>query len=384
MNIKSLLLGSAAAMVAVSGAQAADAVVVEAEPVEYVRVCDAYGSGFFFIPGTETCIRFSGYVRTQYTKFSADNEVTGADIERTQWTTRTRFDIDTRNETDWGTLRSLIRIQSNNATDDGGLSAVEVDQAFITIAGLRAGIGGSLFNANFAAGMNLEGVPGLFEDGAYGFSNSHVLDYTYAIDGLTISVGLEDNRNAGFAPRGGDAGDASGLVKVQYSADFGTIGGVAEFAAGAENDAYKLYATLDLSEFVPGGILGGFYMWQDDNGLAAGSTTNVRFATGVAGVGAENIWGIGFQMNLTDNVEFVAFHNQADHAIAGIDEDTLTTIGLNWYPVSGLKVFAAYSFGDAESNGAFSNQLGNIALANSALGDDIEYDSVLIGLRRNF
>ena len=51
-------------MVAVSGAQAADAIVVEPEPVEYVRICDAYGSGFFYIPGTETCIRFSGYVRS--------------------------------------------------------------------------------------------------------------------------------------------------------------------------------------------------------------------------------------------------------------------------------------------------------------------------------
>ena len=47
MNIKSLLLGSAAALVAVTGARAADAVVVaEPEPVEYVKVCDAYGAGF--------------------------------------------------------------------------------------------------------------------------------------------------------------------------------------------------------------------------------------------------------------------------------------------------------------------------------------------------
>jgi len=74
MNIKSLLLGSAAAMVAVSSAQAADAVVVEAEPVEYVRVCDAYGSGFFFIPGTETCIRFGGFVRSAYEKLTFDND----------------------------------------------------------------------------------------------------------------------------------------------------------------------------------------------------------------------------------------------------------------------------------------------------------------------
>ena len=75
MNIKSLLLGSAAAMVAVSGAQAADAVVVEPEPVEYVRVCDAYGSGFFYIPGTETCIRFSGFLRSSYEKTVVDRTV---------------------------------------------------------------------------------------------------------------------------------------------------------------------------------------------------------------------------------------------------------------------------------------------------------------------
>ncbi|MDT7999130.1 porin, partial [Brucella melitensis] len=64
MNIKSLLLGSAAALVAASGAQAADAIVApESEAVEYVRVCDAYGAGYFYIPGTETCLRVHGYVR---------------------------------------------------------------------------------------------------------------------------------------------------------------------------------------------------------------------------------------------------------------------------------------------------------------------------------
>src|SRR5262247_3186944 len=64
MNIKSLLLGSAAALVAVSGARAADAVVVaEPEPMEYVRVCDVYGTGFYYIPGTETCLKVGGYWR---------------------------------------------------------------------------------------------------------------------------------------------------------------------------------------------------------------------------------------------------------------------------------------------------------------------------------
>jgi opacity protein-like surface antigen len=64
MNIKSLLLGSAAAIVAVSGARAADVIVpVAPEPAEYVRICDVYGTGFYYIPGTETCLKIGGYVR---------------------------------------------------------------------------------------------------------------------------------------------------------------------------------------------------------------------------------------------------------------------------------------------------------------------------------
>src|SRR5690606_15098875 len=66
MKIKSLLYGSAAALVAATGAKAADAIVIaEPEPVEYVRVCDAYGAGFFYIPGTETCMRIGGEIRFQ-------------------------------------------------------------------------------------------------------------------------------------------------------------------------------------------------------------------------------------------------------------------------------------------------------------------------------
>ena len=60
--IKSLILGSAAGFVAMSGAQAAD-LPVKAKAVEYVRICSLYGAGFYYIPGTDTCIKLSGYVR---------------------------------------------------------------------------------------------------------------------------------------------------------------------------------------------------------------------------------------------------------------------------------------------------------------------------------
>src|SRR6266480_5447242 len=64
--IKSLVLGSAAGLLAMSGAQAAD-LPVKAKAVEYVRICSLYGAGFFYIPGTDTCIKFGGYLRVDTT-----------------------------------------------------------------------------------------------------------------------------------------------------------------------------------------------------------------------------------------------------------------------------------------------------------------------------
>ena len=62
--VKSLLLGSAAGLVAVAGAQAAD-LPVKAKPVQYVKICTLYGVGFYYIPGTDMCIKIGGWVRAE-------------------------------------------------------------------------------------------------------------------------------------------------------------------------------------------------------------------------------------------------------------------------------------------------------------------------------
>src|SRR5438046_6604543 len=63
--VKSLLLGGAAGLVAVAGAQAAD-LPMKAKPVEYVKICSLYGEGFYYIPGTDICLKVGGYVRADY------------------------------------------------------------------------------------------------------------------------------------------------------------------------------------------------------------------------------------------------------------------------------------------------------------------------------
>ncbi len=69
--VKSLILGSAAGLIAMSGAQAAD-LPVKAKAVEYVRICSLHGAGFFYIPGTDTCIKLGGYLRAE-TAFNSSN-----------------------------------------------------------------------------------------------------------------------------------------------------------------------------------------------------------------------------------------------------------------------------------------------------------------------
>src|SRR6195256_7101601 len=70
-TFKTLLLGTAAGLVAVAGAQAAD-MPVKAAPVQYVKICSLYGDGFYYIPGTDTCLKLGGYLRVQ-AEYNAGN-----------------------------------------------------------------------------------------------------------------------------------------------------------------------------------------------------------------------------------------------------------------------------------------------------------------------
>ena len=64
--IKSLLLGSAAGIVAVTFAQAADLPTRKAAPVDYVKVCNVGGITGWTLPGSDTCLKFSGFVTAQF------------------------------------------------------------------------------------------------------------------------------------------------------------------------------------------------------------------------------------------------------------------------------------------------------------------------------
>ena len=72
-----------------------------AKSVEYVKVCSLYGAGFYYIPGTDTCLKIGGYVRAEWLhnaggSFAPWNNA-GAGPNSTRFTLTDSNDLQSRN-----------------------------------------------------------------------------------------------------------------------------------------------------------------------------------------------------------------------------------------------------------------------------------------------
>ncbi|MBB6408111.1 porin [Mesorhizobium sangaii] len=290
MNIKSLLLGSAAALIAVSGARAADAVVVaEPEPAEYVKICDVYGAGYYYIPGTETCLRIGGYVRYDigggdvgsFDGARAENQLGDPKLQDT-WAKNTRFTLKTwtGQETELGTLKTYTetRIQfgnSNGYGDEFGNDAhnkgITLNFAWIQLGGLRVGKDESAFNTFIGyAGEVIQDtlVP-------YGGFDTNVVQYYFdGGNGFSAVVSLEEGSSDAGAATFDGAGNylfnaTSGndtidsyvpdvVGGVKYTQGWGTITGVASYDSTWEEWTGKVRLDVKASDALTLWIMGGY------------------------------------------------------------------------------------------------------------------------------
>ncbi|MCM2291969.1 porin [Allorhizobium sp. BGMRC 0089] len=214
MNIKSVLLGSAAAMLAVSAAQAADAIVAAApEPAEYVRVCDAFGTGYFYIPGTETCLKFGGQLRFTVKgndlndKKDASKGTTGANWADEM---RTRINISTKTDSEWGPIGTEIQLQSkykSGSTSD----SFNARYAYISVGGFSAG---RLLSYGDNNGNN--SYWNSFVNTALANSDTAVTGarYEYKTGPLSFGVTIDDLQDATTA-------GTSAVTGTKYSKDIG-------------------------------------------------------------------------------------------------------------------------------------------------------------------
>ena len=211
MKVKNLLLGSAAALVATTGAQAADLPARKAAPVvaaEFVRICTASGTGFFVIPGTDTCLRVSGRVRAEYRFLEpiGASPGLGRGVDATGMRARGRLNIDAITPTAYGPLRTYIRYELTGDTGNYGqnLASIEntkanVDKAFIQFAGLTAGRVASFFDF-YANDLNIAA-----NQAGSDLQTQNVLAYTATLGGgVSATIAIEDNTRrritSDFAP----------------------------------------------------------------------------------------------------------------------------------------------------------------------------------------
>ncbi|PDT64021.1 porin [Bradyrhizobium ottawaense] len=278
--MKNLVLGSAA-MLAASGVRAAD-LPVKAKPVEYVKICSLYGAGFYYIPGSDTCIRLGGYLRAEvaantnsvYTGNTsgaggAGNRFTNA----LTWRARQALDIDTRTATEYGVVRTFAELAFS--WTDG------------TYAGL--GNGGATYSGDFAGGGSL----GVY----YGFIQFAGFTMGHAVSQFSMPWTAYPGNN--FDGLVGGGGTVVGVNQFSYTADFGN--GVSA-SISAQDPVQNYQAGVQNVSIGAGGI--------PTTGLGPFGTSNYAGAVAPDFVGmirVDQAWGL-FQASVAAHDNNVAYY----------------------------------------------------------------------------
>jgi hypothetical protein len=197
---------------------------MKAAPVDYVRVCSVHGAGFWYIPGTDSCIKISGRVRAEFgyatprssltspllgglptvittpandvtgtgTYVATGTFIPGRNRDATGFEANGRLNIDVRTSTEWGTLRAFFRYDfyRDSGPYAGGLgyantSTPDLDNAYVQWAGLTAGKLASTFDF-YANDINFQSIAG---------SDHTAMQFRYTATfgaGFAASIAIED------------------------------------------------------------------------------------------------------------------------------------------------------------------------------------------------
>jgi hypothetical protein len=438
--VKSLILGSAAGLIAMSGAQAAKA-------VEYVKVCSLYGAGFWYIPGTDTCIKIGGAIRIDtafngstydYPFWQGGGSASGA-YGRNFYATRSRFNLteDTRTATEYGVVRTYANVQmdwtGNNGSGLAGGNPVEVDYAFIQFAGFTIGKAVSEYDPQWA--LNKPTITSGFFSGSNDATGINQLAYTATFgNGVSGTISLEDGqpyRTAGLvntstatlnfltqstplnnvygvgnftgnAVAGDHVPDVVGNLRLDQS--WGSL----HFGAAA-HEVHGTYYGADSSTGHPGSTYGYAFTGAFElKNLPTGAGDSFKMEAGFAHGAAKYVWGGTIdtdgagrfvRASGTQPGGSVAFGYVLDGIYSGTNATNGTSITLSnawevtafyehyWNPAWRTSVFANYSAitygaGSAQLIAALSNPTQNPTMGSlSVTGGNMNYASAQFGTK---
>jgi hypothetical protein len=208
-TVRSLLLGSAAGFVAVAGAQAAD-MPVKAKPVEYVKICTLYGAGFYYLPGTDICVKHGAYVRAQFYYNAgaapSNGPFVGVSGQNTNFQgspndlvgrARSIYTLDARTQTEYGTLRGYVLLgltqdwPANSLSPVGNVANLYATRGFIQFAGFTLGKATSFYDIYSAPATSYFSI----NSSDTGDAGQILAAYTFQFgNGFSATIAAEDPR----------------------------------------------------------------------------------------------------------------------------------------------------------------------------------------------
>jgi hypothetical protein len=285
-TVKSLILGSAAGLVAMSGAQAAD-LPVKAKAVEYVRICSLYGAGFFYIPGTDTCIKLGGYLRAETALWSGGhfdgpyNGVAGAQNRLSNHVTaraREDLNIDTRTATEYGVVRTFF------------------DATFSWTSGSYSGSSPSTYTPSGGGSSGIAlGTLGVY----YAFIQ--FAGFTMGRSISQFSAPWTNYPANNFDDLVGGGGDVTGVNQFTYTWEFGQ--GVSAAVSAQDQALYYTTNLWNTSGITNAGVLTGSYGSNDFGGLWSPDLVGM--------VRVDQAWGL-FQASVAAHDNHAAYYGATE------------------------------------------------------------------------
>lgn len=377
--MRKILLSLALCPVLVTTPASAADLAPEATPIENVQLCDAYGDRFYKLPGSDTCLRVGGRLRTDYRIRNFGNR-------NSDWGNRSRNNIelrargylylDSRTQTEFGLLRTFTSFFSTVNTGQPTTSTVEF--AYIQFGGLTAGRIQSLFDfwTGFAPNAQLE---------TYSDRKTDVLAYTQSLgNGFSATLSLEDarGRRQGIAATG--TVTSASYAGLRFPDLVGTLNLKRDWGSaqimGVLHDVYPENSGGIGADSQLGWVIGAGINLQAGQLLNAGKTRVVlqgSYTDGASGYGTTgwnsritdavivdgsdlkttrtwNIFG-GIRQPLTKTVtlNLEAGYHDVDGGTAAYDFTQFDlTPNLAWEPVSGLYVGAEFQYRELDFSAA--------------------------------
>jgi hypothetical protein len=377
MTLKTLFLGSAAVFTVGGAAQAADLSV--AEPVEYVRVCDGFGAGYWVIPGTDTCLKIGGYVQVD-TTFHDTRNVFGDGSHSAGWEmyTEASAQFSAKSMTEYGELAAFaeFRAQSNNTWQGSDRHWAYLDSAYLKLGALLAGSTASAYD--YGGGFTFDGSD-LDSD-----ASADQIRLSWAAGGFGLALGIEDPRDR----FGSDLGDAANdeysmpnivgaLTVSQANWDGKLSAAYAETYYGG-GFAIQGAATFKLDSIAPGDQLRLKAAWaQSEVGAFAATYSWDGTALAAPDYAGGSVWSAlaSFQHFWTPQLSSAVTFGYASGSdvpaigpFAGGNIDAYQIYGnLVWAPVSGFMAGAEVGYNNihAEGLGSVDTWVGKIRLKRS-------------------